>query len=262
MSESMTEQIALLLAACIALSVIVLGHVLTKLVRTVIDKGVRDGWRTPSPVGEQRVRAQRVEPGRSVGDERAGLTREPAREEPAGPARPPGFSATLVAPDVQRGGIEVKSRQSKLERGARWTGEEAGQGAAHEGSVDHGTTAYREVGDEVTAVLAAAEHAAAQILSKAEEQARRIRVEAEKKGAEVEAEASRRRDALTKGAEAMEARIESMLTTFRGMVTELDELLPAERRSGADKPEPLAAEGLDEALKAAASHRQLSSHAD
>ena len=52
----------------------------------------------------------------------------------------------------------------------------------------------------------------------------------------------------------MEARIESMRSAFRGVVAELDQLLPTERQGGADEPDPPAAEGLDEALEPAASH--------
>lgn len=210
----------------------------------------------------------------------------------------------------------MKFRQSKFERSESPVGEEAQSGAGSERSDDGGTAAYRHVGDEVTAVLTAAEQAAAQIretalkeaertrldgderaaatlaesqarrvemdryseetraaadayaeetrrnaneqaarkLSQAEEQARRIQVEAEELGRELEAEARRRRDALTKGAEGLEARIESVLTTFRGVVTELEELLPTERRRGAAEADLAAAKRLDEALKPTSLH--------
>jgi hypothetical protein len=359
----MSSELTVIIATSTAVCVIVLALVLSKLVRTMVDNAsdlvpdfsrlpgrfsrrVRGGWRTPRPVGEERIRSPRVEPRRSVGAERADVARDkpavpvgkellpsphkrtaPASKAPADAAHeeaPPEFPATLVAPDVDTGRrIDVKFRQSKVERRERRVGEEAERGPGREGS-EGDSVAYRHVGEEVTAVLTAAEHAAAQIretalresertrldadekaaaslveiearraevesyseetraaadayaeetrrnanekaarrVSQAEEQARRIQAEAEAKGRELEAEASRRRDALTKSAEGVEARIESMLTVFRGVISELDQLLPAERRSGADKRKPPAAERLDEALKPASSHGQLDSHAD
>jgi hypothetical protein len=280
----MSSGLTILIATSTAVVVLVVALVLARLVRMVVEASDR-GSRTPRFVGEQRVRPRRVEPARRPSDERAGLSREKptvpvgkeqprsagrpavaASEEPAGPAPgggPPASPARLVAANVQtEGGIDVKFRQSRFERSEARMGEETKLTAGQEATVDPSRSAYREVGDEVAAVLAAAEHGAAQILSKAEEQARRIRAEAEEKGRELEVEASRRRDALMKGVEGMEARIDSMLTAFRGMVGELDQLLPAERRSGwADKPESFETERLDEALKPA-SHRQLSSHTD
>lgn len=148
---------------------------------------------------------------------------------------------------------------------------------------------YRQVGEKVTAVLTAAEHAAAQIradadsyseearaaadayaeetrrkadedsarrVSQAEEQASLVRAQAEQKASEIEAEALRRHNALTMTNEGMQERIESMLAAFRRAASELEELLPAEGRSGAEEHER-----LDEALKPASSHRELSSHA-
>jgi hypothetical protein len=100
----------------------------------------------------------------------------------------------------------------------------------------------------------AADEQAAKRVSQADEQARRIQVEAEDIAGELEAEARRRRDALTEGAEGMEARIESVLTVFRQVITELDALLPPERRSGAGEPEPAAAKRLDDALSPASWH--------
>lgn len=221
------------------------------------------------------------------------------------------FPATLAAREVDTGrSIDVKFRQSKLEQGESQADEEAQPEAAHEGSDDGGAPAYRQVGDEVTAVLTAAKQAAAQIretslkdaertrldadetaaatlaesqarrvevdryseetraaadayaeetrrnateqavrrVSQAEEQARRIQVEAEEMGREVEAEARRRGDALAKSAEGIEARIESVVAVFRGVVTELEELLPTERRPRGDEAR------LDKALDPASWH--------
>jgi hypothetical protein len=318
----MSPGLIVLIAISTAVCVVVLLLLLYRLVRTVAGRAsdlvpdfsgfsgsfnsrVRLGWRT------------RVGPKRSAAVQRAGQAREmqavpvgkellpspdkrrlAARNEPPDPnpeEAPPAFPATLVAPDVHMGrSIDVKFRQAKSEASERPIGEGAKQGSGHEGSVD-GAAAYRQVGDEVTAVLTAAEQAAAELREAAlreaeqtrldadrysdesraaadayaeetrrnadEEAARRVS-QAEEKGRELEAEASRRRDALTKGAESMEARIESMRGVFRGVVAELDQLLPTERQSRADEPEPPAAEGLDEALKPASSPAQLSSHAD
>jgi hypothetical protein len=350
MSPGLIVLIAISTAVCVAVLVLVLY----KLVRMVASRAadlvpnlslpgrfngrVTGGWRTRHPVGERRVRLPGVDPGRSAGDERAGRAREmtavpfgkellpsgdkrdlAARDERAGPnpeETPHAFPATLVAPDVHMGrSIDVKFRQSKSEGSERRVGEEAQQSGGREASVD-GAAAYRQVGDEVTAVLTAAEHAAAELreaalreaerirldadekaaatmaelqarraevdrfseesraaadayaeetrraadekaatrVSEAEEEARRVRAEAEERSRELDAEASRRRDALANSVESMEARIESMRSVFRGAVAELDELLPTERQSRADEPEPPAEEGLDEALWPASSH--------
>lgn len=208
------------------------------------------------------------------------------------------FPATLVARAIDWGrSTDVKFRQSKIEEGEPPAHEEAPPMPVREPSVDSGTPEYREVGEEVAAVLSAARQAAAQIsdaaqreaerirleaderaavtlaeaearraeadryreqtrsaadayaeetrrkaeqqaaqrLSLVEEQARRIQVEAEEMSRELEAEARRRSDALAKSTAGMEARIESVLGVFRGVVTELEELLPADRRSTADE---------------------------
>jgi flagellar biosynthesis GTPase FlhF len=221
----------------------------------------------------------------------------------------------LLAQDVPPGrSVDVKFRQSKVE-GTEPVAEVAKPQARAAGSVEGDGPAYRQVGEEVTAVLTAAEHAAAQIrkaalreaektrrdaderaasvlaeaearraeadsysqetraaadahaeetrrnteelaarsVSQAEERARQIRAQAEQAASDLQAAAIRRRDDLAKGAEGMEARIESMRAVFRGVVTELEELLPADRRR-AEEPEPPADERLDEALKPASPH--------
>jgi hypothetical protein len=90
-------------------------------------------------------------------------------------------------------------------------------------------------------------------VSQAEERARQIGAQAEQAARDLQEAAIRRRGELAKGAEALEARIESMRTVFRGVVTELEELLPADRRT-ADQPDSRADERLDEALKPAPPH--------
>jgi hypothetical protein len=170
---------------------------------------------------------------------------------------------------------------------------------------DRDSASYRQVGEEVTAVLTAAEHAAAQIrettlqeaeqtrraaeeqasatlaeaetrradadryaeemraaaderaartLSEADEQASLIRSGAEQEAQEIQAEALRRRDELMASTEGMQEQIETMVRAFHRASDELEELLPAERRS---TPEPEEDEELDEAL-----HGELRSHAD
>jgi hypothetical protein len=233
---------------------------------------------------------------------------------------------TLVSPHVPpRRSDDVKYfRQAKVEQGEGRVGEQASPGPGPQAGIEAGSAAYRHVGEEVAAVLTAAEDAAAQIreaaireaeqtrlaadeqaaatlaeaharraeadsysretraaadayvdetrritheeaarsVSEAEEQARLIRAEAEQKASDLEAEASRGRDALTKSAEAIETRLESVLTTFGRVTAELEELLPAERRSRAGEPEPPANERLDDAFEPAWSRGQPSSQTD
>jgi hypothetical protein len=344
----MSTELLILIATSAAATVIIVALVLTKLVRTVaanasarvpdasrvrrrLGRRFSRAWRTVHPVREARVRPARslraaegqilparkehaVPAGkellRSADDKRA----VPAAEKPAGSASEeprPEFPAKLLAPNVPPGrSIDVKFRQSKVERSERRASEIAERQTGRGESVEGDSPAYHQVGEEVTAVLTAAEHAAAQIreaalqqaertrldadekaaaalaevqarraeadsyseetraaadayavetrrnseeqaaksVSQAEERARQIRAQAEQTASDLQAEALRRRDDLAKGAEAMEVRIESMRTVFRGVVTELEELLPADRR-GADEPEPRADERLDEALK-------------
>ena len=213
----------------------------------------------------------------------------------------------------------MQFRRSKLEEGGeRPIGDEPERAPTPDGSVEGGV-ALRQVGEEVTAVLTAAEHAAAQIretamreaeqirlaaeeqaastlaeadarradadgysessraaadayaeetrrnadeeaarrVSEAEEQAQRIRAEAEQKASEIAAEAIRRRDAIATSTEGMQDRVESMLRAFRRTTSELEELLPAERRSGEEGHEQ-----LDEVLKPSSSRDQVSSHTE
>jgi hypothetical protein len=238
---------------------------------------------------------------------------------------PAELPATLVAPHIPpRRSVDVKYfRHAKVEPSEGRVGEQASPGPGPEAGSEAGSAAYRHVGEEVAAVLTAAEDAAAQIreaalrdaeqtrraadeqaaamlaeaqarraeadsygletraaadayveetrraageeaarrVSEAEEQARLIRAEAEQKASDLEAEATRGRDALTKSAEAMETRLESVLTTFGRVTAELEELLPAERRSRAGDSEP-ADERRDDALEPAWPRGQPSSQTD
>jgi hypothetical protein len=334
----MSSGLILIIAMSTAVGVIVLALLVSNLVRTLGNSAadlVPDFSRVPGlfsrrlTAARQTVRSVGKGRGRSTGLEQARTAgHEHARSADKKPA-PPGkellapadskraVPAKPVAPHVAPGrSIDVKFRQSKAERSEPSGGERAERGPGLEGSAEGGSAAYRHVGDEVAAVLTAAEQAAAQIretalreaeqtrldaeekvaasladvqarraevdnyseetrdaadayaeethrsanekaarrVSQAEEQARRIQAEAKEKARELEAEAGRRRDELTKSAEALEVRIESMLAAFRGVITEFDELLPTERRSTADVPKPPVAERLDEALKPASWH--------
>lgn len=355
----MSSGLIILVAASSAAAVIVLALMLSKLVRTLVGNAsdlAPDFSRLPrvvswrrrssrarlgvrpfgtglvgsahideeggSPAREEQVAA--AEESRAPDDDRA----LPVGERPADPTTEAAsaFPAGLLAPHVPSGrSIDVKQfRQARVARSGRRVGEEDEPEAGREGSAEDSSPAYRQVGEEVTAVLTAAEHAATQIretalreaertrvaaaekasatlaeaqarraeaddyseetraaadayaeatrrntdeeaartVSQAEERARVIQAEAEQKGEDIEAGAIQRRDALTKSTEGMEDKIESMLIAFRGVTAELEELLPPERRSGADEPEPSGDERLDEALRPAPSHGQLSSHAD
>jgi hypothetical protein len=277
-----------------------------------------------SPAGEERaVTAVEKLLGPSGDAPTVSVARKPllfAREEPQDePAQ------TMVAADVLAGRtVDVKQFRRSNEQSEQPIGEDAQLVPATDGSAEGGTDTYRQVGEEVTAVLTAAEHVAAQIreaavqeaeqtrlaaeeqaaatlaeaevrrtdadsysevtraaadayaeetrrstdeavaktVSEAEEQARVIRAEAERKAGEIEAEAARRRDDLTTKTEGMQKEVESMLHAFRGMTAELEDLVPAERRSGGEEPEPPADELLDEALRPTSPHGDLSSHAD
>jgi hypothetical protein len=292
----MSSGLIILVATATAAAVIVLALTLSKLLRTLVDNAsdfVPDLSRLP------RAFSRRPSPAR--------LGIRPMGVGPVGSAH---AGEKPVAPRVpSEGSIDVKQYEPEQRR------EEDEEG---------GGPGYRQVGEEVTAVLTAAEHAATQIretalreaeqsrldaaekasatlaeaqacraeadsyseetraaadaraeatrreadekaartISHAEEQARVIQAEAEQKRADIEGEAIQRRDALTRSTEGMEDRIESMLMAFRGVTVELEELLPIERRSGADEPEPPGDERLDEALMPAPSHRRLRSDAD
>lgn len=252
----MSTGITIVIAVSTAAAVIVLSLMVSTLVHTVLDSGSE---RAPDlsrlrGVLTRRSRRARHTVGRVIENATHPKRREPAQEP-----------ALAVASDLPP--------QRSVEM-----------------SAEDDSAAYRQVGEKVTAVLTAAERAAAQIradadsyseearaaadayaeetrrradedsattVSQAEDQASLVRAQAEQKASEIEADALRRRDALTMTNEGMQERIESMLVAFRRAASELEELLAAERRSGAEEHER-----LDEALKPAPSHRELSSYAD
>jgi hypothetical protein len=98
----------------------------------------------------------------------------------------------------------------------------------------------------------AADAEAATSRAASEDRGRAVLAEAELRAKEIEAEALRRRDMLRESAIDLEERIAGMLTTFRAMTTDLEELLPAEaKREGEPKDanEEVVDDTLEDALK-------------
>jgi chemotaxis protein histidine kinase CheA len=335
--------IIVLAAMSTAAGVIVLALVLPQLVRRVVDTGLHPEpnlWRLPNLVsgrfgnawrglrvvskgGQRRGRTPHApparrrnetvtSPGRRIDERPVSVREEPLPPGPVIEEPPVQVPAAVGEPRVpQRRSVEVKQpRQSRFERHERRGEEEAERSPQSAGSVEGDSATYRHVGEEVTAVLTAAEQAAARIretavraaeqttlaaeekaaatladaearrreadsysgdthtaadayadetrrradetaakrLAEGEEQARLIRVEAEQKASNLIAEAVRRRDTLAESTKGLEDRVDSMLTTLRGVSSELEELLPARRQTVAHEPGP-PDETLDEALE-------------
>jgi hypothetical protein len=106
-----------------------------------------------------------------------------------------------------------------------------------------------------------ADENAARIIAKAEDQARGVVAEAEEKADELTAAAARRQEALTLGAEDIEGRIESMLTSFRGVTSELEAMLASRRQAG-EADESADEEPLDTALQRTAGGSLTRAHGD
>jgi hypothetical protein len=278
----MTSGITVVIAISTAAAILLVTFLVSRLVRTVVDTSGaaperswfprmvgRRWWARQTAVGPP-VFQPIAAPSRGVEPSKAPAVEAPREQEPA-------LAATQAAPPVEPE-----------------------------------TPSYRQVGDEVTAILAAAEQAAVQIreaavqeaertssaakqeavaiaaeaqsrraeadryseetrasadtyadetrrraddeaeraVSQAEERARQIRADADQKASEVEAEAARRRDALERGLEGLEERVESMLGAFRRGTSELEELLRDDRSSGTEEDGGKEQEALDEALNA------------
>jgi cell division septum initiation protein DivIVA len=93
---------------------------------------------------------------------------------------------------------------------------------------------------------------AAERRAEVEEQARRIRQAAEQKAKDLVTEAVHRQKALVQEAGRSEARLQQLLGVFRGMTSQLEELVKAESEPATDTNEKGAkvpAEGFEEALK-------------
>lgn len=92
-----------------------------------------------------------------------------------------------------------------------------------------------------------AEREAAQILDEANARLEAADAEVEKRLRKVQAKARERLEALQAGSNRYEKRLESMLVVFRGMSSQLEELLG--RREGESEPEAAADETLEDALR-------------
>jgi hypothetical protein len=302
-----------LVAIVTAVAIIVVALSLSKLVRGVIEGAglAAPERRSPAPNDEQPVPLfdeDRVPPfAFELAPEMPDEPRVEVPETPLEPYVPPGrrvpvkyLTRSKAAPSDVGVGEEAESRVND----------------------DDGST-YERLGEDVTAVLTAAEHAAAQIrdkavkdaedkrraadenaaamvkeaqavraeadryseqtrsaandyarvtrghadesaaqtLAEAEEQAHVVLADAEENANELIADAVRRRDALTKGTEDIEGRIESMLMSFRGVTSELEAMLSL-RGMTATTGERTAEDPLDDALKRAAAHTLSRTDAD
>jgi hypothetical protein len=100
-----------------------------------------------------------------------------------------------------------------------------------------------------------ADNDAAAKLTEAEQRAQRAMIDAKKKAGDLLADATRRRDALTARTEDIERRIESMLTSFHGVTSELEAMLSTRRSTATTTDEVPSQEALDDALKRSAEDR-------
>ena len=85
-------------------------------------------------------------------------------------------------------------------------------------------------------------------IAEAEERAEAIVAEAEQRASFVEQDELRRQEALAAGARRYEDRLKSLLEVFRGMTTELEDLVRTSQPAGNEQAEPRA-EGLEDALR-------------
>jgi hypothetical protein len=299
------------LALGAAAGVIVLLFLLTKVIRSIraddefdFDRPRRFPWRSKSTPSRAVPVAQALE------EHQPGVTRRVAA---FAPSAVPAQESKVRVPSGRS--VPVKqSGQSKVEN-ARGNEEQPGAKASEthvEESQRAASRDYGRLGEQVTAVLTTAEHAAAEIHEAAnrdaeairleaakhaataraeaealradadayreetcaaadtyatqtrqaadaeagkaraalEEEARSGRAKAERTAKEIEAEALRRRDALVQSAAHLEERIAGMLTTFRGMTTDLEQLLPSERQRDNGEPRDAADDvAVDDALE-------------
>jgi hypothetical protein len=193
----MSSGLIIVVAISTAAAVILLSFLLSKLVHTVVDSAselapdmsrLRGLVRRRSsrarhrarPVSERATRLPRVDP---IQESAVAAVEEPG--VPAGDASPsPGAEepALPVAPDVPAGRrVDVKKEflRAKFDHGDR--------------RADGESAPYRQVGEEVTAVLTAAEHAAVQIRETTLQEAEQTRRAAEEQAAATVAEAQARR---------------------------------------------------------------------
>jgi hypothetical protein len=184
-------------------------------------------------------------------------------EDDSTPYRQVGEKVTAVLTAAEQAAVQIRETALKEAEEIRRAAEEQAATTREAAQARHAEAdGYRK--DMTAAADAYAEETrrrtdeeAARTVSQAEEQARLVRAEAEQKASEIEAEAIRRRDALKTSTEGMQERIHSMLSAFGRASSELEELLPAEPRSGAQEHEH-----RDEALKQGPPDSDLSTHPD
>jgi hypothetical protein len=205
--------------------------------------------RGAEPVGEQATPSPRSEPSQEPPLAAAEAVDEGDRRANAEGAsyRQVGEEVTAVLTAAERAAAQI--RETTLQE-AEQTRRAADEQAA--ATLAEAEARRAEADRYAEETRAAADEEAAATLSEAEEQARLVRAEAEQEAQEIQAEALRRREALAASTESMQERIESMVRAFHRASGELEELLPAERRSTPQEEEP-----LDEAL-----HGELRSRAD
>jgi hypothetical protein len=267
----------LVVATATAVSIILATLILSQLVRAVIGNA-ENAKRFLAP---------------AVG--RAAHVAEPS------PGELPATPAASYVPAERSSGVKHLRRAKAEPRSAR-AGKEV-EVPMGEPMGNHEGGSYARVGEEVAAVLSAAEHAAEQIRATAAEEAEETRraseanaaatlADAQKARAEADAyandtraaadnyaeEARRRaendaarklaeaeqqaRGVLTASTEDIEGRIESMLTSFRGLTMELEAMLSSRPPSAATESDRQSGEALDDALKRTAAKDRPRTYAE
>jgi hypothetical protein len=170
-----------------------------------------------------------------------------------------GEQVTAVLTTAEQAATEIRETASQDAENIRFEAEgRAAAARAEAEAVRADAEAYREQTRTAADIYAeetrrSADAEAAKTRTALEEKARAVEAEAEQKAKEIEAEALRRRDALKQSAAHLEERIAGMLTTFRGMTTDLEGLLPTERGredGEADAPDDIGVDDtIEDALK-------------
>lgn len=307
-----------LIALAIALGVLVVLFALTKLVRTVYAEDEFGPGRARRFPRRARPKPSLVVPVPPTQEPSNGNADSPASRastlERVTPHAPSKGSAQVSAASIpSRRSVSVKQSgqsQENRRRDERRSVEE--QQARNELDLGSGSNDYARVGEQVTAVLTSAEHAAAEIRQSANRDAENIRreaeeqaassraeadglrvdaaaysertrttadsyaartrrtadaqaeearaaleakatamqAEAERKAKEIETEAIRRCEVLRESAAHLEERIAKMLTTFRGMTSDLEGLLPTAQREDS-KPQDADDVAVDDTVEGA-----------
>jgi hypothetical protein len=268
----MTSGITVVIAISTAAAILLVTFFLSKLVRTVATSGAAPerSW-FPRMVGRWS-RAQKTAVSPPVPEPRGvkPIVEAPREQEPAPAVTPAATPVERETPSYRQVGEEVtailgaaeqaavqirEAAVQEAERTSRAAEEEAVAIAAEAQSRRAEADRYSEETRASAETYAdetrrRADDEAERAVSQAEERARQIRADADQKASEVEAEAARRRDALERGLEGLEERVESMLGAFRRGTSELEELLRDDRSSGTEEDGGKEQEALDEALNA------------